>query len=109
MSGVAILRIKRLKGGGIITVAARHNRRVIQAEMGATGSIDPTRSNLNETLMGPPTAEDVGKLAKTLMAAARVGKRLFSACRLDTSLTTGPTSPIALSGPGNTLAALRIY
>lgn len=74
MSGAAILRIKRLKGGGIITVAARHNRRVIQAEMGATGSIDPTRSHLNETLMGPSTAEDVGKLAKSLMTAAGVGK-----------------------------------
>jgi len=47
MSGAAILRIKKLKGGGIITVAARHNRRVIQAELGAAGSIDPTRSHLN--------------------------------------------------------------
>jgi len=74
MSGAAILRIKKLKGGGIITVAARHNRRVIQTEIGATGSIDPTRSNLNETLMGPSTADDVGKLAKNLMAAAGVGK-----------------------------------
>ena len=62
----------KLKGGGIITVAARHNRRVIQAEMGATGSIDPTRSHLNETLAGPSTAADVGQLAKDLMTAAGV-------------------------------------
>lgn len=74
MSGAAFLRIKKLKGGGIITVAARHNRRVIQAEIGATGSIDPTRSRLNETLHGPSTADGVGQLAKELMAAAGVVK-----------------------------------
>ena len=72
VSGAAFLRIKKLKGSGIITVAARHNRRVIQAEMGATGSIDPTRSSLNETLVGPLTAADVGQLAKDLMTAAGV-------------------------------------
>ena len=74
MSGAAFLRIKKLKGSGIITVAARHNRRVIQAELGAAGSIDPARSHLNETLHGPLTAEDVGQLAKDLMAAAGVVK-----------------------------------
>ena len=74
MSGAAFLRIKKLKGGGIITVAARHNKRVIQAEMGATGSIDPTRSSLNETLVGPSAAADVGQLATDLMTAAGVGK-----------------------------------
>ena len=74
MSGAAFLRIKKLKGGGIITVAARHNKRVIQAEMGATGSIDPTRSSLNETLAGPSAAADVGQLAKNLMTAAGVVK-----------------------------------
>lgn len=72
MSGAAFLRIKKLKGGGIITVAARHNKRVIQAEMGATGSIDPARSHLNETLQGPSTAAGVGQLAKDLMMAAGV-------------------------------------
>ena len=74
MSGAAFLRIKKLKGGGIITVAARHNKRVIQAEMGATGSIDPTRSRLNYSLAGPAAAGDVGQLAKDLMTAAGVVK-----------------------------------
>ena len=74
MSGAAFLRIKKLKGNGIIMVAARHNRRVIQAEIGATGSIDPARSCLNETLAGPLTPADVGQLAKDLMAAAGVVK-----------------------------------
>ncbi len=74
MTGAGFLRVKKLKGSGIIAVAARHNRRVIQAEMGAAGSIDPTRSHLNVTLTGPTTADDVGQLAKALMAAAGVGK-----------------------------------
>ena len=74
MSGAAFLRIKKLKGGGIITVAARHNKREIQAEMGATGSIDPRRTHLNCALAGPAAAADVGLLAKDLMAAAGVGK-----------------------------------
>ena len=72
MSGVGFLRIKKLKGSGIITVAARHNRRVIQAELGASGAIDPARSCLNEILRGPPTAGEVGQLAKDLMLAAGV-------------------------------------
>lgn len=74
MSGAGVMRVKKLKGNGIITAAARHNRRVIQAEMGAAGSIDPTRSRLNETLAGPSTAAGVGQLAKDLMAAADVLK-----------------------------------
>ena len=74
MSGVGVMRVKKLKGNGIITVAARHNRRVIQAEMGAAGSIDPARSHLNETLMRPSAAADVGRLAKDLMTAAGVVK-----------------------------------
>lgn len=74
MRGAAFLRIKKLKGGGIITVAARHNKRIIQAELGAAGSIDPVRSHLNETLLGPLSAADVGQLAKGLMTAAGVVK-----------------------------------
>jgi len=68
------MRVKKLKGNGIITVAARHNKRAIQAEMGTTGSIDPARSHLNETLVGPSAAADVGQLAKDLMTAAGVVK-----------------------------------
>lgn len=72
-TGTAFLRFKKIKGNGIITVAARHNRRELQAEMGATDSIDPTHSQMNETLQGPSTAAGVGQLAKDLMAAAGVG------------------------------------
>ncbi len=74
MSGAAFLRIQKLKGSGIIRKAARHNKRVIQAELGATDSIDPTRSHLNEAIRGPLTADDVAQLAKRLMTDAGVGK-----------------------------------
>ncbi|MBE2263413.1 MAG: plasmid recombination protein [Burkholderiaceae bacterium] len=74
MSGAAFLRLKKLTGSGIVLVAARHNRRAIQAEVGANGSIDPLRTHLNETLHGPAAAADVAKLAKDRMAQAGVGK-----------------------------------
>lgn len=70
MSGAAILRIKKLTGSGIIGKAARHNKRTIQAEMGASSSIDPTRSHLNEILTGPLTPDAVAQIAKDLMAEA---------------------------------------
>lgn len=72
MSGAAFLRIKRLAESGIITKAARHNKREIQAEMGAAGSIDPTRTHLNYPLAGPTAACDVAQFAKDLMTAAGV-------------------------------------
>ena len=71
MSTAAFFRLKKLTGGGIIARAARHNRRVIQAEFGATGSIDPARTHLNETLIGPALADDVAHLARDKMRAAR--------------------------------------
>ena len=74
MSGTGFLRLKKLKGPGIIAAAARHNRRSIQAEVGASASIDPIRSRLNQTLQGPPTAEDVAKLAAQRLRDAGVGK-----------------------------------
>jgi len=74
LSGADFLRLAKLTGGGIVRRAARHNRRVIQAELGASGSIDPTRTHLNETLTGPPTADDVATLARDLMREAGIDK-----------------------------------
>ena len=74
MSGTGFLRLKKLKGAGIVAAAARHNRRAIQAEVGASASIDPTRSGLNQTLQGPPTPEGVAMLASQRMREAGVGK-----------------------------------
>lgn len=74
MSATSFLCIKRLYGTGIITKAARHNRREIQAELGAVGRIDPSRTHLNQTLSGPVDAAGVGQLANDLMQAAGVDK-----------------------------------
>lgn len=81
MSGSAFLRLKKLKGSGIVAAAARHNKRVIQSEIGGSGNIDPARSRLNESLQGPPAADDVAHLAKELMRAADVGKLRKDAVR----------------------------
>ena len=74
MSGAGFLRLKKLKGAGIIAAAARHNKRAIQAEVGASASIDATRSRLNETLHGPPSADDVARLAGEKMREAGIRK-----------------------------------
>jgi len=74
MSGAGFLWLEKKTGFGIIRKAAKHNKREIQAEMGAAGSIDPTRSHLNYALVGPATAGEVAHLAKDLMRAAGVVK-----------------------------------
>jgi hypothetical protein len=74
MSSAVILKLKTLKGNGIIGKAMRHNRRAIQAELGASGNIDSTRSHLNETLTGLPTAKDVTQQAKDMISAAGIDK-----------------------------------
>ncbi len=67
-----MLRIKKLKGGGIIATAARHNLREIQAERGAGSNIDPLRTKLNYVIQGAGTAADVANLAQALMDNAEV-------------------------------------
>ena len=59
MSAAAFLRVKKLKGGGIVLAAARHTLREIQAELGAGGTIDPTRMGMNVVMHGPGDAADV--------------------------------------------------
>lgn len=55
--------------------AVRHNRREIQAELGAIGRINPTRSFSNVILFGAPTTEGVLHAANELLASAEVGKK----------------------------------
>jgi hypothetical protein len=74
MSGAGFFRMKTLQGRGIVSIAARHNRRAIQAELGASASIDVSRCHLNFTLAGPDSAQSVAALAKARMAEAGVGK-----------------------------------
>ncbi|ART49128.1 plasmid recombination protein [Acidovorax carolinensis] len=52
--------------------AARHNLREIQAEQGATGHIDPTRTHGNTVLHGPATAAEVCAQAEALQSAAGI-------------------------------------
>ena len=77
MAGEGFMRVAKLKGAAIITAAARHNRREIQAERGSNESIHPERTAQNQTIAGPATADAVGQLARDLMAQAGVdSKRL---------------------------------
>lgn len=78
--------------------AVRHNRRQIQAELGAHGHIDPSRTHLNETIAGPVDPDDVVRLARARMAAAGVGKlrrdhtqavELVFSLATDTAVDTG--------------------
>jgi len=79
--GVFLLRVKKLVGAGIIVAAAKHNRREIQCAAGASASIDCARSGLNQTLVGPASAVEVGQLARNLMAAAGLGRLRKDAVR----------------------------
>lgn len=74
MSAAAFFRLKKLKGGGTLLAAARHNRRAIQSELGADSHINPSKSHLNETLCGASGPEGVAQHAKEAMQAAGVGK-----------------------------------
>jgi len=105
MSAASFLRVQKLNGAGIIRTAGRHNLREIQAELGASGSIDATRTHMNQTLAGPATADDVAQLAKDLMQAAGAtsvrkndrhpGWNWWRACRRITNWMTWRTSPTA--------------
>lgn len=64
------LALKTLSGGGIVRVAARHNLREIQNELGADSHIDAARMGDNRVLAGPTTAGKVATLADQFMAEA---------------------------------------
>ncbi len=52
--------------------AARHNLREIQAELGASGRIDPKQTGRNEVLAGPADAAGVVALAHRVASAAGI-------------------------------------
>lgn len=68
---IGLSRMKGRKPQSLLT-AMRHIRREIQAELGANGHIDPARTALNETLVGPGKAAAVAARADRLMASAGV-------------------------------------
>lgn len=76
MEHTQVLRIKKMKGSGIIATAARHNLREDQAERGADSNIDPSKSHLNVVLRGAGRAADVAAIAVSLMELAQLKKPL---------------------------------
>ncbi len=74
MKASVVLRVKKLKGADIVLRAARHNKRTIQAELGAYGHIDVSRTHLNQTLWGPKEPEEIAKRADKLMSEAGITK-----------------------------------
>jgi hypothetical protein len=64
-----ILRMSKLKGGGIVLTAAKHNKRTNTSHL---ANIDPLRSRLNYCLIGASTPQGVAAEAKRLMADAGI-------------------------------------
>lgn len=89
-----LLRIAKMKGGGKIKAAARHNLREIQAEQGANSHIDPTRTHLNIVLRGTGNAADVASLAVQLMEQAKVKRRSDEVLGLEVIVSLRPASGI---------------
>ena len=94
-SGGAVLRVKKLKGAGIVRAAAAHNKRSIQAEIGTNASIDPQRTVYNECIAGPPTADDVAGAARSRMAESGIVRLRKDAVRaLEFVVSLAPTHGI---------------
>lgn len=82
MSHSSFLSFGRLNNGsGHILVAARHNKRAIQAEKGAGSHIDAGRSRLNFCLRGESTPEAINDVARRMMDAAGIVKLRKDAVR----------------------------
>lgn len=77
----AYLAVKKLTGQAVVLIAARHNLREIQAELGANSHINPAKSHLNLRFAGPSTAQDVYAQAGHLMTAADLNKLRKDAVR----------------------------
>ena len=73
MSHQQYLRLKKLSDRDIVRVAAKHNLRELQAELGAGSHIDHTRIGLNKVVAGADTAAGVAAEAERLMRDAGVG------------------------------------
>lgn len=65
-----IFRIAKLKGNGKVLAAAKHNKREIQAELGANSNINAERSHLNYSLTCNSNAGEIASKAKALMIDA---------------------------------------
>jgi Plasmid recombination enzyme len=66
--------MQTLSGNGKLLAAARHNKRVIQREIGAAGHIDATKMHLNYALLGDATPEAVAAKAKSILQSLGITK-----------------------------------
>lgn len=80
-SAAQFVALKKLTGKDIIRIAAKHNHREIQAEIGADSHIDHTRIGLNITLAGAATAAEVAAYAEHLINDSGVGNLRRDAVR----------------------------
>ena len=94
MEHTQLLRIKKLKGSGIVAIAARHNLRESQAEIGADCHIDPSRTHLNVILRGAGRAVDVAAEAVRLMEQAKAKRRKNEVLGLEVIVSLRPDSGI---------------
>lgn len=90
-----VLRIKKLRGSGIIASAARHNLREIQSENGADSHIDPDKTSQNIVMKGAGRAADVSAQAVSMMEQANVKRRKNEVLGLEIIFSLPPSSGIA--------------
>lgn len=74
MSSSHFLRLASLSGNGKLTSAGRHNKRMIQRELGASGHIDAAKSALNYCLRGEASPEAISAKAKAMREALGITK-----------------------------------
>lgn len=87
--------LKKLTGKDIVRIAAKHNLREIQAEIGADSHINPALIGLNQILAGAATAAEVAAFAERLMNDASVGNLRRDAVRgIEIIISLPPTSTI---------------
>ncbi|SCY13712.1 plasmid recombination protein [Nitrosospira sp. Nsp13] len=89
--------LKKLRGNNVLRIAAKHNLRELQAEIGADDHINPSRTGMNQILAGAGTASDVAAAAEHLMHDAGVGKLRRDAIRaLEIVVSLPPAAVIDL-------------
>lgn len=72
MASSYLLRLGTIKGKNGVLVAMQHNKRTLQAEHGASASIDPSKTHLNYCLTGKDDPQVIAKYARALMFEADI-------------------------------------
>ncbi len=72
MAASHIFRLGTIKGKNGVLVALQHNKRTLQAELGASANIDATRTSLNYCLASDSTPQEIATHAKVQMLKAGI-------------------------------------